>query len=114
MWKFVYFCQVEKNGQIEIRVSGKIGNVDINPDNFDIREIISILENVDDLLYNGDKKNRPLISYDIQEGSVRNIFKTFFIKNCIFKIFNVILYHKSPACLWFKHTLQGLFFYEIH
>ena len=67
---------MEKNGQIEIRVSGKIGNVDINPDNFDIREIISILENVDDLLYNGDKKNRPLISYDIQEGSVRNIFKT--------------------------------------
>jgi hypothetical protein len=66
---------VEKNGQIEIRVSGKIGNVDINPDNFDIREIISILENVDDLLYNGDKKNRPLISYDIQEGSVRNIQK---------------------------------------
>lgn len=47
---------MEKNGQIEIRVSGKIGNVDINPDNFDIREIISILENVDDLLYNGDKK----------------------------------------------------------
>ena len=45
------FCQVEKNGQIEIRVSGKIGNVDINPDNFGIREIISILENVDDLLY---------------------------------------------------------------
>ncbi|MCU7695489.1 hypothetical protein ACFSPU_12570 [Haoranjiania flava] len=67
---------MEKNGQIEIKVSGKIGNVDINPDNFDIREIISILENVDDLLYNGDKKNRPLISYDIQEGSVRNIFKT--------------------------------------
>lgn len=67
---------MDKNGQIEIRVSGKIGNVDINPDNFDIREIISILENVDELLYNGDKKNRPLISYDIQEGSVRNIFKT--------------------------------------
>ena len=66
---------MEKNGQIEIRVSGKIGNVDINPDNFDIREIISILENVDDLLYNGDKKNRPLISYDIQEGSVRNILR---------------------------------------
>lgn len=67
---------MEKNGQIEIRVSGKIGNADINPDNFDIREIIAILENIDDLLYSGDKKNRPLISYDIQEGSVKNIFKT--------------------------------------
>ena len=67
---------MEKNGQIEIRVSGKVGNVDINPDNFDIKEIISILENVEDLLYSGDKKNRPTITYDIKEGSVRNIFKT--------------------------------------
>ncbi len=67
---------MEKNGQIEIRVSGSNGNIEITPDNFDIKEIISILENVDDLLYSGDKKNRPLITYDIQEGSVRNIFKT--------------------------------------
>ncbi len=67
---------MEKDGQIEIRVSGKIGNVDITPDNFDIKEIISILQNVEDLLYSGDKKNRPIISYDIQQGSVRNIFKT--------------------------------------
>ena len=67
---------MEKDGQIEIKVSGKIGNVEITPDNFDIKEIISILENVEDLLYSGDKKNRPIISYDIQVGSVRNIFKT--------------------------------------
>lgn len=67
---------MERTGQIEIKVSGKIGNVDINPDNFDIKEIVSILNNVDDLLYSGDKKNRPLISYDIQQGSVKNIFKT--------------------------------------
>ena len=67
---------MEKDGQIEIKVSGKIGNVEITPDNFDIKEIISILENVEDLLYSGDEKNRPIISYDIQVGSVRNIFKT--------------------------------------
>lgn len=67
---------MEKIGQIEIKVSGKIGNADITPDNFDIREIISVLENVDNLLYSGEKKNRPLISYEIKEGSVRNIFKT--------------------------------------
>ena len=67
---------MEKIGQIEIRVSGKVGNVEISPDNFDIKEIISILENVEDLLYSGDKKNRPIITYDIKEGSVRNIFKT--------------------------------------
>ena len=67
---------MEKIGQIEIKVSGKVGNVDINLDNFDIKEIISILENVEDLLYSGDKKNRPIITYEIKEGSVRNIFKT--------------------------------------
>ena len=67
---------MEKIGQIEIRVSGKIGNVDINPDNFDIKEVISILENVENLLFPGDKKNRPIISYDIKEGSVKNLFKT--------------------------------------
>lgn len=67
---------MEKFGQIEIKVSGKVGNVEINSDNFDIKEVISILEIVDDLLYSGDKKNRPIITYNIQEGSVRNIFKT--------------------------------------
>lgn len=67
---------MEKIGQIEIRVSGKVGNVEISPDNFDIKEIIAILENVEDLLYAGDKKTRPLITYDIKGGSVRNIFQT--------------------------------------
>lgn len=46
---------MEKFDQIEIRVSGKVGNVEISPDNFDIKEIMAILENVEDLLYAGDK-----------------------------------------------------------
>jgi hypothetical protein len=50
-----YFCH-GKNGQIEIRVSGKIGNVDINHNALISGNYFSILENVDDLLYNGDKK----------------------------------------------------------
>jgi len=67
---------VEKIGQIEIRITGSKGNLELSPDNYDIKEIISILENAENLLYAGDKKDRPNISYRIEEGSVKHIFKT--------------------------------------
>lgn len=67
---------MEKVGYIEIRITGTQGNIDLTPDNYDIREIISILENAESLLYSGDKKERPLISYQIEEGSVKHILKT--------------------------------------
>lgn len=67
---------MEKIGFIEIRITGSKGNIELSPDNYDIREIISILENAENLLYPGDKKDRPTISYDIQQGSVKHILKT--------------------------------------
>jgi len=67
---------VEKIGEIEIRVTGKSGNQDLKPDNYDIKYIAAVLQNVDDLLYPLNKKDRPLITYDIEEGSVRHLFKT--------------------------------------
>lgn len=67
---------MDKIGDIEIRVIGKIGKLDLTPDNFDIKHISNILQNVEDLLYPNNKKDRPLITYDIQEGSVKHIFKT--------------------------------------
>jgi hypothetical protein len=67
---------VEKIGFIEISISGAKGNLELSPDNFDIREIITILENAENLLYPGDKKDRPNISYKIEEGSVKHILKT--------------------------------------
>lgn len=67
---------MEKIGDIEIRVIGKTGNQELKPDNYDIKHIASLLQNVEDLLYPNNKKERPLITYDIQEGSVRHIFKT--------------------------------------
>jgi hypothetical protein len=67
---------VEKIGEIEIKVVGKSGNLELKPENYDIKHIASILQNVEDLLYPNNKKDRPLITYDIQEGSVRHIFKT--------------------------------------
>lgn len=67
---------MEKIGDIEIRVVGKSGNQDLKPENYDIKHIASILQNVDDLLYPNNRKDRPLITYDIKEGSVRHLFKT--------------------------------------
>jgi hypothetical protein len=67
---------VEKIGYIQIRITGSKGNIELSPDNYDIREIISILENAENLLYPGDKKDRPSITYKIEEGSVRHILKT--------------------------------------
>jgi hypothetical protein len=67
---------VEKIGDIEIRVVGSSGNYALSPDNYDIRYIASLLQNIEDLLYPNHKKNRPLITYGLQEGSVRHIFKT--------------------------------------
>jgi hypothetical protein len=63
-------------GFIEIRITGSKGNLDLSPENYDIREIISILESAENLLYPGEKKDRPTISYKIEEGSVKHIFKT--------------------------------------
>lgn len=67
---------MDKMGTVEIRITGSRGNITLSPDNFDISEIISLLETAENLLYPGDKKNRPIISYDIKEGSVKHLFKT--------------------------------------
>lgn len=67
---------MEKIGSIQIHVTGSKGNFELTPDNYDIREIVAILENAENLLYPGAKKERPVISYTIEQGSVRHIFKT--------------------------------------
>lgn len=73
---FIYLEYMDKFANIEIRVKGKLGQIELSPDNYDIKEIGAMLKNIEDLLYPINKKERPLISYDIQEGSVRHIFKT--------------------------------------
>jgi len=63
-------------GEIEVVVSGKLGNKDLSPDNFDVRYIVRLIEDMVNILYPGQKKERPLITYDIEKGSVKHIFKT--------------------------------------
>ncbi len=65
-----------KTGTIEIHINGKNGNDLLSPDNFDIREIRKLLDGIEDMLFPTNKTGRPTISYSIETGSVRNIFRT--------------------------------------
>ena len=67
---------MEKIAHIEIRINGRKGNIDVSLDTFDIKEVMSVLEQVEALLFPNDKANRPTISYAIEQGSVSNVFKT--------------------------------------
>jgi hypothetical protein len=42
---------VEKIGEIEIRIVGKTGDKKLTPENFDIKYIASLLQDVEDLLF---------------------------------------------------------------
>jgi len=67
---------MEKFEYIEIKISGFKGNVELTPDTFDIKELIELIEQTEKMLFPGDRKSRPLVSYRQEEGSIRNIFKT--------------------------------------
>ncbi|MDE6511657.1 MAG: hypothetical protein K2L00_06160, partial [Muribaculaceae bacterium] len=61
---------------IEIKVVGRIGKEPLSHGNFDIREIKALFDVVETLLYPNSKLTRAPITYSLEEGSVRNIFKT--------------------------------------
>lgn len=67
---------MEKIGKLEILIKGKKGKINLEPDNYDIKEIMNILQNTENLLFPNNKADRPIISYSIHQGSVKHIFKT--------------------------------------
>ncbi|MBK7086633.1 MAG: hypothetical protein IPH53_19070 [Flavobacteriales bacterium] len=67
---------MEKTGTIEIRIDGQNGTLKLTPESFDIRELKDLLGRVEDLLFPGERKDRPTIGYRNEEGSVKNIFTT--------------------------------------
>ena len=73
-----YICNMDQRGTIEIRVSGNKGNLALSPDHYDIKEIAQVFDAVESILFSGNKKQRPEITYSIESGSVRHIFKTSF------------------------------------
>lgn len=69
---------MDQRGTIEIRVSGSKGNLALSPDHYDIKEIAQLFDAVETILFSGNKKQRPEITYSIESGSVRHVFKTSF------------------------------------
>ncbi len=64
-------------GEIEIRIEGFVGAQELKPALVDIEEIREILSQASGLLFPSEKRSqRPLISYEIDEGSVRHRFRT--------------------------------------
>ena len=64
-------------GEIEIKLEGTVGTQKLRPEHVDIDEIREVLEQAAHLLFPGEKRaQRPLISYEIEEGSVRRKFRT--------------------------------------
>ncbi len=66
------------NNEISLRIIGRNGDEPLSPANFDIAQIRFLIDEVEDLLYPDKKKRkgRPVISYEMTEGSVLNIFRT--------------------------------------
>lgn len=67
---------IDKNGELIIRITGFKGNLALSPENYDIKELQTLLPYIEDILYPINKKDRPLITYNLKEGSVMNRFKT--------------------------------------
>jgi len=67
---------MDNKGHIVIRVTGKKGNLDLTPDNLDIKDIIGVLGQVEGLLFPNEMSSRPILSYSLEEGSVRHVFTT--------------------------------------
>ena len=64
-------------GEIEIRIEGFVGAKKLAPALVDIEEIREILHQAGNLFFPAEKRSqRPLISYEIEEGSVRHKFRT--------------------------------------
>ena len=67
---------MDNKGFIEIKITGKKGEISLSPETYDIYEIKILFDHLENLLFPQDGKGRPTISYEIKDGSVRHFFKT--------------------------------------
>lgn len=65
---------MEEQGYIELRITNKDNT--LSPKDIDINEIKEFISDIESFLYPNrkEKQNRPHISYDIEEGSVKHKF----------------------------------------
>ena len=65
----------EQREYVDIHITGKNGEIPIVPANYDISELKDILTYAENLLYpNVPRTVRPVISYEMKEGSVIHRF----------------------------------------
>ncbi len=67
---------MESNSYISIIIYGKTAEGNLNPRDIDIAETKELLSDVETLLFpsKSEKEERPKVSYEVKDGSVKNIF----------------------------------------
>lgn len=65
---------MQNKGQVIIHIEGKYGAEPLTPDNYDITLMRDVLEYAMAMLDLEKKKDRPVVTYQITEGSVNNVF----------------------------------------
>lgn len=67
---------MERTATFEVVIQGTKAGKPLMPEDYDIRALRELLEEVEVLLFPNNRHERPVISYEVKEGSVRNIFRT--------------------------------------
>ncbi len=67
---------MEKTATFEVLIQGTKAGKPLMPEDYDIKALRELLEEVEVLLFPNNRHERPVISYEVKEGSVRNIFRT--------------------------------------
>lgn len=67
---------MEKTATFEVIIQGIAAGGPLMPQGYDIKALRELLVEVEVLLFPNDRRERPVISYEVKEGSVRNIFRT--------------------------------------
>lgn len=77
---------MEQTGYISITIRGKTPEGALNPKDIDIAETKELLSDIETLLFptKPEKEQRPKVSYEVQEGSVKNFFHTSIAKVIMF------------------------------
>lgn len=69
---------MEKTGYISITIKGQTASGQLNPKDIDISETKEMLSDLELLLFptKTERDQRPTVSFEVQEGSVKNVFYT--------------------------------------
>ncbi len=67
---------MEISSYISIKLTGKTSQGNLNPRDIDIAETKELLSDLETLLFptKAEKEERPRVSYEVQKGSVKNLF----------------------------------------